>query len=67
MDGLVKNFNDQHGKGITGISEQQADISFFGEGQYRETLSKFKDSGRYGGNDWENVSLYMDKAITRIE
>jgi hypothetical protein len=37
------------------------------EEQYRETLSKFKDSGRYGRDDWKDLSVYDDTAITKVE
>jgi hypothetical protein len=53
--------------GIKEIRRYDADLIFFDEGRYRETLSKFKNNKLYKGDAWKDLHNYADQALSKIE
>ncbi len=53
--------------GIKEIKRYDADLTFFDEGRYRETLSKFKNNKLYEGDAWKDLHNYADQALSKIE
>jgi hypothetical protein len=53
--------------GIKKIKKYEADLIFFDEGSYKETLSKFKNNKLYRGDAWKDIHNYADQALSKIE
>jgi hypothetical protein len=53
--------------GIQKVKEYEADLIFFDEGRYRETLSKFKNNKLYKGDAWKDLHNYAEKALSKTE